>query len=473
MVIPSHFRAALIGLLLAGTAVPATTEAGLFKRKEKRKKEAMEAVSAPDLRPPATPVPRPQTTSALAEPLPSVTGTLGKIPRSRPGQLRVFILGDSQSLFRFGTTLQRGLVENDCEVLYHAVKNGTPYFWQGGWASPVLTRIYEPAHDPAECGQFREVSMNPQSVAGYVDAFDPDVFVFQAGTNFEKDLATENPLNIGKLIAESVVQAGSRGAKVLWIGQPDARDDAALPETQELAYRTLREVLEECSARQGGDCLFDSREVCPYPNDAAGDGEHPPEEAGQLWGMAATAWILESIDRWRGNGTLRPAPQPEESGPESAPMVIPLPVIAEEDPTPQQTIGIDARLVAKSDPGDLRTLSYTDAFSIFQYRLEGTAGRAELEALGAVPDADGSLPVHVLHWTAHNDGKGPRGTVVSEREPGLVYHLELSPLAGHALEKALATMPRNDDFGDLLAPVFLSRSFAEEREGAAQGFSPR
>lgn len=262
------------------------------------------APSAPAASMPTPPVPSSAPAAYRSETV-SFTGALPAAPRANPAQRRIFVLADSQGLLPFGEELQRALAAQGHEVLMHAVKNGTPYFWQGKWPSPVLTRLYEPAASPEQFGRWQEVSMTPRSVAAYVESYDPDLFVFQAGTNFDEDLAANHP-GVARMIAESLREASSRGAKVLWIGPPDARDDVKTPEFQERALQSLSAALIEISREQGFDSLFDSRPACPMPNDAVGDGEHPPNAAGREWGRAAATWIGSALAHWQEKGNLRP-----------------------------------------------------------------------------------------------------------------------------------------------------------------------
>lgn len=468
---------AMLGMALCWLTLPATdaSAGGLFSRFGKKAKKVAkvppspkpkryQAAITPFPRTPVPPPPPPGIVALRSEEVPRATpvpGILAPVERSRPDQIRIFVLGDSQGLLPFGEQLQRELVARDYEVLYHAVKNGTPYFWNGRWPSPVLTRIYEPAATQGESGRWSEVSMTPLSVARYVEAYDPDLFLFQAGTNFEEDLASGYTAGILGLIETSLSEATSRGAKVLWIGPPDARDDVKSVEFQDRATATLRNALAPLSAAQGVDSFFDSRPVCPIPNDTGGDGEHPSNEAGRIWGSAAATWVAESVERWRSSGTLRP-PGGDASTPVTRLLTSRL---ADPAQTPTQVLELELELVAKSNPGDIRTLSYTDAFSVFQYRLRNaSAFQPRLSQCGVTidPATDEAL-LYVLHWAVHNQGSGPRLTSVSARPVGQVVSMRISPLSGHPLGEPLATMPQFNDFNDFLAPIFLASNFLDER----------
>lgn len=460
-------------IFLAGFQASELEAGGLFSKFGKKEKKVVKTPSSPKRKPfqsfitplPRTPPPPPKpSTHYQASRLPRatpVTGNLVPVERSNPEQLRVFILGDSQGLLPFGEQLQRDLVGQGYEVLFHAVKNGTPYFWNGRWPSPVLTRIFEPAATPEQCGRWTEVSMSPLPVAAYIESYDPDIFIFQAGTNFEEDLASNYTQGIVGLIDTSLREAASRGAKVLWIGPPDARDNVKTVEFQDRATATLRTTLSAISLEQGFDCFFDSRPVCPIPNDIGGDGEHPTDETGRLWGTAAAAWVDDSIERWRCDEQLRP-PGGSISTPVTRLLTSRLEGAAS---ATVPSIKVELELVAKSNPGDIRTLSYTDAFSVFQYRLRNAAAlRTPLTEWGVTIDpATNEATIYVLHWAVHNNGTGPRATSVSARPIGEVLTMRICPITGHPLGETLATMPQFNDFDDFLAPLFLTENLLEER----------
>lgn len=390
--------------------------------------------------------------TGYSEPLPPVA-------KRDPNQTRIFILGDSQSQTSFGPEFQKRLVDAGYEVFFHGVKNGTPFFWGGRWRSPVLTRLYDPASSPGEGGRFKNVSMRPRSVRDYVEAYDPDIFLFQAGTNFENVLAQENVTAISERILEYTRIAASRGARVLWIGPPDARDNVRSVKAQDRASATLRAALSEISEFQGYPCFFDSRPVCPISNDTRGDGEHPTHKGGIAWAGEAAGWVDDSISRLRCDENLRAAGESDIS-PASHFLTRPG---DEETNGAADAIAMELELVAKSDPGDIRTLPYTDAFAVYQYRRCNTdENRPELAESGGTPDESSPL-IYVLHWAVHNNGTGPRATRIASRKEGEVYPMQLLPLAGHPLRDALGTMTQFNDFDDLLAPVFLTTGFLEER----------
>lgn len=465
----SAMSVAMLALLAMLPAFqPAEVSAGWFSKKKERK-AAREAESPPPppkpkkRQPiPATPAPNPATPSILrALPVTAPANYAPSPPRSGASPLRVFVLGDSQSLLPFGLEFQRTLAGVGCEVLFHAVKNGTPYYWQGQWSSPVLTRLYEPAASLEQCGRWTEVPMRPLSIAEYIAAYDPEVFVFQAGTNFEDDLASSHP-NLVKLLRQGLDHATARGARVLWIGPPDARDDKRSVEAQDRATAVLRAALADVSAAQGFDSFFDSRPVCPIPNDATGDGEHPADPDGAAWGAAAGTWVANAIAQWRNTNTLRPA----DSVPATS--VAP-PFTQRPEPSPASTaepLHVELELLAKSDPGDIATLPYTDAFSVFRYRVRNAAAiQDRLSRLGVPPALDGGGPiVQVLHWSVHNNGTGPRATRVATRPVGGTFAMSLLPLSEHPLGEAVGTMARFDDFDDFLAPVFAAADLPAERE---------
>lgn len=451
--------------------------AGTQVRKSPTKKRLFKPADSKPAKPatiPPRPGPRPTiAVSRMPKPTvapvraPSVSGKLSPVERSDPHRLRVFILGDSQSLTSFGPELQKRLVEGGYEVLFHGVKNGTPYFWEGAWPSPVLTRIFSPAATPEACGQFTEVSMQPRSIAEYVEAFDPDVFVFQAGTNFEIDLVKENVTEISRMIRESVRVASMRGARVLWIGPPDARDDVKAVAMQVKAGETLRQALFEISASQTYECFFDSRPVCPIGNDSGGDGEHPTHSGGIAWAVEAAEWVEQSIDNLNCDGLLRPP----GGTPISPTTRLFTRELGDSPPALGSALPMKLQLVAKSDPGDVSTLTYTDAFSVYQYQLlNGKEIHPDLTKSGIAGtlttlagDPAGIPVVYVLHWAIHNNGSGPRATGVSARRVGETFDMRVCPLASHPLGKVLGTMVQFNDFDDFTAPVFLAENFLEER----------
>jgi len=470
---------------LAVSSVASGHAEGLFQKRGKQqlktakppKPKPFQSLLGPKKRPPLRAVPvdaadlpvslTPIIAASAPPPstAPLIPGVLTPVARSRPDQLRVFVLGDSQSLLPFGTELQKTLVAGGHEVLFHGVKNGTPYFWQGKWTSPVLTRLYEPAAVPEACGRWNEVSMEPRSIADYVAGYDPDVFLIQAGTNFEEDLASDYTAGILGLIDTSLREARSRGAKILWIGPPDARDDKKDPTSQERAVTTLRAALAATAASQGSDPFFDSRSACPIPEGTPGDGEHPADEAGKAWGLAAGVWVLEQIQRWQQGGTLKRSlpPIPPSATPATAPMTNRLQ--APPGISPPRSFEAEFELIAKSDPGDITTLPYTDAFSVFRYRLRQPALHLpQLLDFGLPVDlSKGEPSIDVLHWTVHNDGSGPRATKVSSRQVGESYSMRLCLLSEHPLNEPLKTMTQFNDFDDFLAPVFVASNLLEER----------
>lgn len=381
------------------------------------------------------------------------------------GKTRVFVLGDSQSLFPFAEELQRSLVSAGYEVAYEAVKNGTPYFWQGKWPSPILTRIYQPASSLEECGRWQDTSQVPRSISDYVSSYNPEVFIFQAGTNFEEDLAGSYPQGVVKLIQNSLDQAMAGGARVLWIGPPDARDDVRSPEAQDRSVATLRSALAKVSSAQNGLCFLDSRPLCPMPNDASGDGEHSSFSAGRQWGIEAGAWAVDAISQWRKSGLLQSTPSttpPQKSG---GALQLFTAKLKEKKASNKHALTLQLELMAKSDPGDVSTISYTDAFSIYRYRVLGPANQlTRLEELGVARPKDGQGPIiQVLHWTTHNDGFGPRMTRIGNSRIGDTSKMTLIPIDSHPLGEALGTMPRFDDFNDFLAPIFVARDLLSER----------
>lgn len=438
-----------------------------------KKKEALRATPVEPSAPAPSSPPAAYQTHLPASP----SAGLASVPRGRAGQLRVFVLGDSQSLLPFGIELQKSLVAAGHEVLFHGVKNGTPYYWQGKWTSPVLTRLYEPAASPEACGRWNEVSMAPRSITDYIASYDPDVFIIQAGTNFEEDLAGDYTAGILGLIDTSLRQASSRGAKVLWIGPPDARDDVKDPAFQERAVTTLRAALSTTGAAQGIDSFFDSRAVCPIPEGTPGDGEHPADEAGRAWGIAAGSWAASRIDHWRRIGMLPRTASPLAASP-PLPVAVPVPpapshglpapapgVVPAAEPAPLRVFEAEFELVAKSDPGDISTLPYTDAFCVYRYRLrQPTVHLPQLLEFGLPVDfSKGEPSIHVLHWAVHNDGRGPRATKVASRRIGDTFVMRICPLAEHPLGKPVGTMTQFNDFDDLLAPIFVSTDLAGER----------
>ena len=453
--------------VILSSVVPARAE-GLFQKRSERqvktskpsKPKPFQSLFAPKKPEKLRAIPIEPLALPTAE-APLLSGSLTPVPRSQPAQLRIFVLGDSQSLLPFGPELQKTLVAAGHEVLFHGVKNGTPYYWQGKWTSPVLTRLYEPAAVPEACGRWSEVAMPPRSIADYVASYDPDVFIFQAGTNFEEDLAGDYTAGILGLIDTSLREASSRGAKVLWIGQPDARDDVKDVALQDRAVTTLRAALATTGASQHYDAFFDSRNACPIPEGTPGDGEHPTDETGKAWGLAAGNWVLEQLHRWQCDGTLQRSAQPATTP------VTQLLTSKLQTPTttPPRSFEAEFELVAKSDPGDIATLPYTDAFSVFRYRLrQPTLHLPQLLDFGLPVDlSKGEPAIYVLHWAVHNDGQGPRATKVTSRQVGETYAMRISPLSEHPLNGPLGTMTQFNDFDDFLAPIFVASNLLEER----------
>jgi hypothetical protein len=386
---------------------------------------------------------------------------LAPVPRASAKQKRIFVLGDSQGHTEFGPEFQQTLLAGGHEVLYHAVKNGTPYYWSGLWKTPVLTRVFEPAASPDQGGQSAQVSMTPHTILRYVEVYDPDVFIIQGGTNFELDLAKDAPAQMSDMLARCLAQATARGAKVLWVGPPDARDDVKTPEFQQKAAATLAKVLAPYSDDQGRDCFFDSRAACPMPNSKTGDGEHPAPAAARAWAREAGSWVLDSMrhfEKDRSFGNRKPSAPPK--------LARPLPFLdslTQASTAPSYLMNL--RLVAKSRIEDPKTMAYTDAFSVFKYELQNPGevlGR--MKGISLTGGEAKPFQVYVLHWTAHNDGRGASTTRVASWKEGRSVKLELTPLNSHPLRKALGTMRQYNDFDDFEAPIFVSANLLDERK---------
>lgn len=424
-----------------------------------RKKDSAAAIEPKKTSDPAVKSAARPATSPTA--IKDAASQLTPVPRASARQKRIFVLGDSQGHTEFGPEFQQVLLAGGHEVLYHAVKNGTPYYWSGLWKTPVLTRVFEPAASPDQGGQFAQVSMTPHTILRYVEVYDPDVFLIQGGTNFELDLAEDAPVQMSGMLARCLAQATARGAKVLWVGPPDARDDVKTPEFQRKAAATLAKVLAPYSDDQGRDCFFDSRAACPMPNSKTGDGEHPGPSAARAWAREAGAWVLDSLrhfEKDRSFGDRKPSVPPKLSRP--------LPFLDSLTQAPTApTYPMNLRLVAKSRIEDPRTMAYTDAFSVFKYELQNPGevlGR--MKGISLTGGEAKPFQVYVLHWTAHNDGRGASTTKVASWKEGRSVKLDLTPLDSHPLRKALGTMRQYNDFDDFDAPIFVSANLLDERK---------
>jgi hypothetical protein len=399
-------------------------------------------------------------------------------------QLRVFVLGDSQCHTEFGPELQKALLEGGYEVLIHGFKNGTVYFWKGGWTSPVLTQVFEPARTPEESGHFQRVSMVPPSIRDYVAAYDPDVFLIQGGTNFEQDLAAEPNTYVLEQVHQCLLDATAMGAKILWIGPPDARDDVKTPDFQARSYAAIHQVTEPFAAQQEGFCLYDSRPSAPMANDAPGDGEHHGPSAARAWARDASGWIHGAIATFsRDSAFLNRVPR-EGSGPamhkvalSESPSITPghaipgNPLASGDDVSiPERVMTMELRLSAKSLLADPQTMEYTDFFSVFRYELENPDAVLPLyPELKLSQSGSGDEAVHhvyVFHWTAHHDGIRPDLTVVAGRPIGSTVTMDLVPLREHPLAHALGNMPQQNDFDfdDFGAPIFVTPNLIAESE---------
>ena len=388
---------------------------------------------------------------------------LEPVPRHSADQPRVFVLGDSQGFTDFGRSLQRHLLEEGYEVLYHSVKNGTPYYWTGKWKSPVLTRMFVPARSAEEAGKWKDVSMRPRSIREYASIYRPDVFVFQAGTNFETDLARDNISGVSQLIRRCVKDAEEYGARVLWVGPPDVGDSIRSPKTQDAFYRNLWKALAEVSGSHRESCVFDSRTVCSIPKTRRGDGQHPSNPLARDWADKAGAWVGKTVS---GLETAKELPlhRWDRFLPE-------LPDEEEEVLKESAAYTMRLRLEAKSVVDDVRTFPYTDAFAVYRYRLlnpEEVLSRP-LSGLSPLGNSSGSHLISVLHWVIHNDGSGPALTRVAERVEGEEVVCELVPFAEHPMRDALSTMPQFDDFDDFRSPVFVRKDLLAERSFASAG----
>ncbi len=410
----------------------------------------------------------------------SFHGPLSTAERKNPDQVRVLILGDSQGQTAFGPELRKLLLDDGYEVIFHAVKNGTPYFWEGKWRSPVLTRLYHQETEPDSGNSWRNYSMTPRSISEYVKTYNPDVFVFQAGTNFEKDLAQQNNDYICNLISKSVESAGREGAKILWIGPPDARDNVKSPERQKRASNTLRGLLENVSEKQGYSSFFESLEVCPMSNSVGGDGEHPTVRKAIEWAKLTANWIDQSIINFEcdgahhsdeysapidsspdetGNSKLRPSANDDNMD-----LLSSVPI--------EKRFSMDLKLVTKSELKDVKTLEYTDAFAVYKYELcnyrEVETQLAPLELTTSSVAVEGGTEreiqtVYVLHWAVHNKGDGPALTRVTTRKSGESFKMDLTPLKEHPLKHTIGTIYQFNEFDDFLAPVFVSIDLYGER----------
>ena len=459
--------AVAVGFLsLAWTGV----DAGPFQKKSNSRggSSALKRIFQPRPAPPSKPVRSTPsrkvapTTTRKSSSSPSreivVSTGLSQIERKDPRQPRIFILGDSQGFTDFGPTLQRLLVEEGYEVLYHAVKNGTPYYWSGLWKSPVLTKSFPPAASPEQISSPTTVSMRPHTIEEYANAFVPDVFAIQAGTNFEVDLARDNPVQISKLIQGCLEKAEAVGAKVLWIGPPDTRDDVRSPEFQKLAIETLEGALAPWSELQSRSCFFDSRPVSPMSNRTRGDGEHPENELAREWARASAQWIDESVEYFFAEKML--TCQGGERGGAGLPDMTRRVV----ETLPRRTVRMKLRLSEKSTPEGIQTLPYTDAFSVFRYELLNPDEIYGIEnRLTTDPANSNRYWVYVLHWTVHNSGTGPKSTKVAKREIDTRTTMELAAMEDHPLGAALGTMPQFNQFDDFLAPIFVSKDIMLER----------
>lgn len=461
--------------------------AGLFSRKRY------------EITPTPLPAPAPSAPLLLAIPVvarpplelaPSLSGSsssptpLATITRSDQRQIRIFVLGDSQCHTEFGPELQKALLEGGYEVLIHGFKNGTVYFWKGGWKSPVLTQIFEPAASLEASGRFQLVSMVPPPIRDYVAAYDPDIFLIQGGTNFEQDLADESNTIVAEHVHNCLLDATASGAKVLWIGPPDARDDIKTAEFQERSYATIRRVTDPFADQQQGFCLYDSRPVAPMANDAPGDGEHHGPTAARAWARSSAEWVQGAITTFakdpaflnrvprQGSGPAFHAASPSDALSSISSQAVPTNPLTSSDEVsiPERVMTMELRLSAKSLLADPATMEYTDFFSVFRYELENPEAvlplYPELKLSQSGVGDEAVYHVYVFHWTAHHDGKRPDHTTVSRRPIGSTVTIDLVPLREHPLANALGNMPQQNDFDfdDFGAPIFVTPNLLAESE---------
>lgn len=326
--------------------------------------------------------------------------------------------------------------------------------------------------------------MVPPPIRDYVTAYDPDIFVIQGGTNFERDLAAESNSIVAEHVHNCLLDATARGAKVLWIGPPDARDDVKSKEFQERSYATIRRITAPFADQQLGFCLFDSRPASPMANDASGDGEHHGPTAARAWARSSAEWVhsalatfakdpafLVRVPRQGGGPVIHPS-TPSDGLTSQSPRAIPVNPLAVSvgASIPGRVMTMELRLSGKSHLADPATMEYTDYFSVFRYELENPDAvlplYPELKLTQAGAGDETVHHVYVLHWAAHHDGNRPDHTVVSSRPIGSTVTIDLVPLREHPLANALGNMPQQNDFDfdDFGAPIFVTPNLFAESE---------
>lgn len=395
-------------------------------------------------------------------------GSMNSLPpvAREPGKRRVFVLTDSQGFTEFGPKTCEILSANGFEVVLHAVKNGSPYYWSGMWKSPVLNRIY------GTSGRYQQAYLPPFRISDYVREYDPDIFIIQAGTNIDRDLV--NSQGVRTLVAKCASAAAEGGALVLWIGPPDAQDDIKSPDFQSKAVAQLRASLGELSQKQGFDCFFDSLASSTMPNSPRiGDGEHPGPTTSRGWATAACEWSLPHITSYRRTGVARKANRPSGDANSTAPSE------NEPDPFEQAMAGfnpkafpsVKLRLVEKSRHVDLKTFNYTDSFTVYKYEVLNTPAVvtkfpdyafASAEAEGGASKAF----AYVMHWTVHKQSEDrPAFTPLAGIKENTTFELRLLPREQHPLKSVLRTMSVRNDYDDFEADVFVSTELLDERFG--------
>ena len=205
-------------------------------------------------------------------------------PTIGPG-VRVLHIGDSHTVGVYGSTIDELMRQTGATVSTYGVAGSSPSWWWNGTvtrcgysAKDASGKIDRPAdwRTPRKTPDFQKLIAETR----------PDVIVISLGAN----LIGASESQIKSQCQKLCEMARASGAKIIWVGPPDGREDRKSTARQSRLYKELEKAVTPYAT------FVDSRPSTEYP-ETGGDGIHYGGPEGTRRAKAWAHKVLDEIQR--------------------------------------------------------------------------------------------------------------------------------------------------------------------------------